>query len=86
MVDVAQNDINELYGLPAPYCDRIYSSHDKISGLVRLGFAETIQGTSTFKARAAVVITEAGLNSLIDLLVNVQKKLNEAPAEAPTIQ
>ena len=83
--NVSTAAINELYDVGAWYCDRVYSSHDVANKLVRLTFAETIQGTDNFRARGATVITEAGLASLIEMLVGVQKKLRDGTVP-PTLQ
>ena len=77
MVDMVKSDSSEIgviYSKPAFYTDKIYTSFDIQNKIVRLTFCESWQGTPQMSAIAAVMLTEGGVMSLVQLLNDIQQK------------
>ena len=81
MVDKVENNSSEIgviYSKPAFYTDKIYTSFDTQNKIVRLTFCETWQGTANITAIAAVMLTEGGVDSLVQLLQDLQQRFKTA--------
>lgn len=79
--EVKYKELVESYQLPGPYVDKAYLAM-KPSGVIRITFAEEIQGANKGISRAAVTLSPAGFIQIVEMLyaqAQNMKKMMSAP-------